>query len=216
MALEAVFTFLDIRQSLSHENTGDMYGVSGGGANTVEVRSELGANGSIGKVAFYRAELALGVILPPVELNLLALYRLEFTLMRLIPIDISDNTRVLEIYNGIVDEESRGGGRVEDIEVIILDPRAVEIGRGMCPCVERDRVFRVSPLANPYKMSVNSNLPKGDVSCYFILTILIEEDEGVLLRITAVILAPSVSWVVWVVKLVGKLRNIGDRARHGR
>jgi len=101
--------------------------------------SELGVDRSISKVPFYHTELALGAVLPSVKLNLLALYCLKFALMRLIPVNISDNTGILEINDGVVDEESGGGGRVENIEVVIFDPRAIEIGGRVCTCVEGNR-----------------------------------------------------------------------------
>jgi len=183
--------------------------------NAVEMGNESGANGSIGEVALHHAKLALSTFFPSVKLNSLTFYRLKFALVCLIPINISDNTRVFEVYDGIVDEESGGGGRMEDIEVVILDPRAIEIGGRVCVCVKGNGVFGVSPLANSYNMSVDSDLSEGDVSCYFVLPILIKEDKGVLLRITAVVLAPSSSWVVRVVKLFSELGNIGDGARSG-
>ena len=79
--------------------------------------------------------------------------------------------------------------------------------------MEGNRVLGVSMLASPDKMSVNPNLPKGDVLCHFVLPILIEEDEGVLLCVTAVVLAPSTSRVVGVVELLSELGNIGNRTR---
>jgi len=104
---------------------------------------------------------------------------------------------------------------VKNVEVIIFDPRAVEIGRGMCACMKGNGVFRVSPFANSYNVSVNVSLSESDISCYFILPILIEEDKRVLLRITAVILTPSSSWMVRVVELFSELGYIGDGARSG-
>jgi len=181
----------------------------------VEVGNKSGADGGIGKVAFHHAKLALGIIFLPIKLNLLAFYRLEFALICSIPIDISDNTRVLEIYDGVVDEESRGRRGVENIEVVVFDPRMIEIGGRVCLHVKRDGVLWVPLLANPYNVSVNSHLPTSDILCYLILTILVEEDEGVLPRITIVILTPSIPWMVWIVKLAGELRNIGDGARCG-
>jgi len=213
MAFETVFAFFDIRQSLSCENTGNVNGISRRGTNTIEVRSELSANSSMSEMSLHHTELALSTTLAPIKFNSLVLYRLKFTLMHLIPIDISDNTRVFEVYDGIVNEELGGRGGMENVEVIILDPRVVEIWSGMCLHMKGDGVFGVSLLANPYNVSVNPNLPKGDVLCYLILTILIEEDKRVLLHITAVVLTPPSSWVIWVVKLFNELRDIGDGTR---
>jgi len=191
-------------------------GVSGRGANAIEVGSESDANGSISEMALYHTQLALSVIFSFVKFNLLALYRLKFTLMCLIPVDISDNTGVFEVYDGIVNKESGGRRGVEDVEVIVFDPRTIEIGSRVCMCMEGNGILRVAVLASPYKMSVNPNLSEGDVTCHLILTILIEEDKRVLPHITAVILAPSSSWMVRVIKLLSELRDIGNGARCGR
>ena len=183
--------------------------------NAIEMRGESSADGSVGEVSLHHTEFALGIAFSSVKFNLLVLYHLEFTLMCLIPIDISNNTRVLEVYDGIANEKSRGGRRVKNVEVVIFDPRAIEIWSGMCLHMKGNGILGVSWLADPYDVSVNSNLPEGNISWYFILTILIEKDKRVLPYITAVILTPSNSWVIWVVKLLSELGNVGDGIRHG-
>jgi len=105
---------------------------------------------------------------------------------------------------------------MKDIEVIILDPRATEIGGRMCLCVKGDGVFRISPFANSYNVSVNPSLSEGDILCYFVLPVLIEEDQRVLPHITTVVLTPSSSWVIWVIELLSELENVGDGTRCGR
>ena len=178
--------------------------------------SEPGADHSISKVLFHHTELALGAVLPSVKLNSLALYCLEFALMCLIPVNVSDNTGILEINDGVVDEESGSGGRVKNVEVVIFDPRMVEIGGGVCTCVEGNRKLGVPPFASSYKMSVDPYLSKGDIACHLVLPVLIEKDKQVLSRITAIILAPSDSWMVRVIELLGELGNVGNRTRRGR
>jgi len=210
MALETIFTFLDIWWPLSGKNAWDVDGISRRGAETIKMRNESGANSSVSKVSFHHTEFALGAVFPLIKLNSLALYRLEFTLMCLISINVSNNTRILEIDNGIVDEESGSGGRVENVKVVIFDPGAIEIGSRVCTCMEGNGKLRVATLVSPYKVSIDPSLPEGDVVCHLVLPILIEEDKRVLPRITAVILAPSNSWMVRVIKLLGKLRNVGD------
>ena len=215
MAFKAVFSFFDIRWPLSGEDARDVNSISGRRVNVIEMGGKSGANSSVSKVALHHTKFALSIVLPSIKLNLLALYRLELALMCSISINVSNNARVFEVYNGVVDEELGGGRGVKNIEIVIFDPRVVEIGRGMCMCMERDGVLGVSPFADSYNMSINPNLSEGDVSCNFILSILIEEDQGVLPHITAVVLAPSDSWVIGVIKLLSELGNIGDRARSG-
>ena len=181
----------------------------------IKVRNKSGVNSSVSKVSFHHTEFALGTVFPPIELNSLALYHLEFTLMCSISINISNNTGILKIDNGIVDEKLGSGGRVENVEVVIFDPGAIEIGSRVSTCMEGNGKLRVAMLASPYKVSIDPSLPEGDVACHLVLPVLIEEDERVLSRITAVILTPSNSWVVRVIKLLGKLRNIGDGTGRG-
>ena len=210
MALETVFSFLDIGWSLSGKDAGNMYSISGGRANTIKMRDKPSSNCSISEVAFHHAKLALSVVLPFVKLNTLAFYRLELTLMCSVSIDISDNARDFEIYDGVVDKESGSGGRVEDVEVVIFDPRTIEIGRRVCTCMKGNGVLGVTLLANSYDVSINSNLSESDISRYFILSILVEENKWVLSHITTIVLAPSRTWMVWIVQLYGKLGNVGD------
>ena len=190
--------------------------MSGRGTDAVKVGNKSGADSSVSEVSFHHAEFALGTVFPLVELNSLALYRLKFALMRSIPINVSDNTGILEINNGVVDKESGSGVWVENVEVVIFDPRVIEIGGGVCMCMKGDRKLGVTPFASSYKMSVDPNLPESNISCHLILPVLVEEDKWVLPRITAVILAPSSSWMIWVLKLQSKLRDVGDGTRCGR
>jgi len=142
----------------------------------IEVGNESGANGSVSKVVLHHTKLALSVFFPLIELYSLAFYCLKFALICAIPVYVSDNTRVFEVYDGVVDEKLGGRRGMENIEVVILDPNAIEIWGGVCTCVKGNGVFRVPPFANPYDMSINPNLSEGDVSCYLILPILVEED----------------------------------------
>ena len=215
MALKTIFTLLNVRWPLSSEDTWNVDSINGRGANAVKVGNEPCASSSMSKMSLHHTEFVLGIALPPIKLNLLALYCIEFALVCLISINISDNTRILEIDDSVVDEETRGGGGMENIEVVIFDPGAVEVGSGMCACMKGDRILRVTPFAEPYNVSIDTNLPKGDILCHLILSVLIEEDKQVLLCITAVILAPSSSWMIWVIKLLSELRDVGDGARCG-
>ena len=104
---------------------------------------------------------------------------------------------------------------MENAKPIILDSRTIEIGRWKCLCMKGDGVLRVALFAGPYKVSINPNLSEGDVACHLILPILIEEDKWVLSYITTVILTPSNSWMVWVIKLLSELRDIGNGTRCG-
>ena len=213
MALKTIFAFLNVRWSLGSEYTRDMDGVSGGGTDTVKMRNESGVHSSASKVSFHHTEFCLSVVFPLVKFNLLTFYRLEFALMHLIPIDVSNNTRILEIDDSVVDEKSGSGVGVENVKVVILDPRAVEIGSGVCTCMEGNGKLRVASFASPYEVGIDPNLSESDITCHLVLPVLIEKDKWVLPRITVVVLAPPTSWMVWVIKLLGKLRNVGNGTR---
>ena len=64
-------------------------------------------------------------------------------------------------------------------------------------------------------MSVDPYLSKGDIVCHLVLPILVGKDKRVLSRITTIILAPSDSWMVRVIELLGELGNVGNRTRRG-
>ena len=193
----------------------DVNGISGRRTGAVKMGNKSGAHGGISKVSFHHTELCLSVVFSLVKFDLLAFYRLELVLVCPIPIDISNNTRILEIDDGVVDKESGGRARVKNIEVIIFDPRTIEIGSGMCTCMKGDGNFGITVLAGPYKVSINADLSEGDISCHFVLPVLVEKNKWVLPRITAVVLAPPSSWMVRVIQLFGELGNIGNRAGSG-
>jgi len=103
VALKTILAFLNIGWPLSREDVGNVYSISGRGTNAIKVGDEPSLNGGIGKVVFHHAEFALSILLSPIELNSLVLYHLKFVLVCSISVYVSNNTRVLEIYNGIVD-----------------------------------------------------------------------------------------------------------------
>jgi len=73
------------------------------------MRDESGANCGVSEMAFHHVEFALGGIFPLVKFDTLVFYHLELAVMRSISVDISNNSRILEINDGVVDEESGGG-----------------------------------------------------------------------------------------------------------
>ena len=121
---------------MGSEYARDVDGVSRRGVYTIEVGNELGADGSISEMTLHHTQFALSAIFPFVKFDSLAFHHLEFTLMCPVPVDISDNTGVFEVYDGVVDKESGGRGGMEDVEVIVFDPRTIEIGSRVCVCME--------------------------------------------------------------------------------
>ena len=103
---------------------------------------------------------------------------------------------------------------MENAKPIILDSRTIEIGRWKCLCMKGDGVLRVTLLPNAYKVGIHTNLPECDVASYFILVVLINKNEGVMVGISCIVLTPPFTRVIWVLKLTGKLRYVGNRARH--
>jgi len=49
---------------------------------------------------------------------------------------------------------------MKDVEVIVFDPRTIEVWSGMCSCVKGNGILRVPLLVDPYNVSIDSNLSK--------------------------------------------------------
>ena len=123
---------------------------------------------------------------------------------------IGDDPRVFEVDQGIVDKEAASRGRVEDVEVRILDPNAVEVGGGKCSGVKRGRVFAVALASYSYKVSVLSNTPIRDIPSRLRLSFLIEENDGVEVGLSSVISYPPFSRMVGILEITSEGRGKPD------
>ena len=104
---------------------------------------------------------------------------------------------------------------MEDVEVSVFDPNAVEVGRGKCSSVKGSRIF-VAPFAlYPYKVSIFPNAPVRDVSGRLRLPFLIEENDGVEVGLSSIVPHPSLTRVFWVLEITSEGGSKTDRFRRG-
>ena len=89
--------------------------------------------------------------------------------------------------------------RVENVEVSVLDPAAIEVGRGICLGMEWGGVFGFALALSADRMSLFVNSPEANIFCYFRLVLLIEEDKGVMTRVASVEESPSNTWMGGVI-----------------
>ena len=104
---------------------------------------------------------------------------------------------------------------MEDVEVSILDPKAVEIRGGECSSVKRDGILVITFASYSYKVSVFSNTPIRNVPSSLRLSFLIEEDNGVEMGLSPVISYPPFSRVLWILKIASEGGGKPDRFRRG-
>jgi len=104
---------------------------------------------------------------------------------------------------------------VEDVEVSIFDPSTVEIGRGEGPSVEGGRVLVGTLATNTDQMSVFVDTPVTDVLSSLCLSFLVEEDDGVEVRLSSIILHPPFTRVVGILKVASKWGGKVNRLRGG-
>ena len=128
---------------------------------------------------------------------------------------ISDDPRVFKVDQSVIDKKATSRRRVEDIEVSVFDPNAVEVGRGKCSGMEGGRVLAIALASYSYKVSIFSNAPIRDVSSRLCLSFLIEEDNGVEVRLSPIVSYPSLSRVFGILKIASEGRGKSDRLRGG-
>jgi len=102
---------------------------------------------------------------------------------------------------------------MEDVEVSVFDPSAIEIGREEGPSMKGGRVFMSTLMANANQMSIFINAPVTDILGGFCLPFLIEEDDRVKVRLSPVILHPPFTRVVGILKVASKWGGKADRLR---
>jgi hypothetical protein len=112
--------------------------------------------------------------------------------------DVSNDTRVFEIGEGIVDEGVSSVGGVEDVVVRVFWTRTIKIGGGKGACMEREGVNNASLIASPHESGLISNRLIGDVLGGLGLAKLVDEDEWVVPKVSRIKLFPSFTRMVSV------------------
>jgi len=104
---------------------------------------------------------------------------------------------------------------VEDVEIGVLDPSLVKIGRGEGLSIKGGGVFPITLVMNTNKMSIFIDTPVTDVSGGFCLSFLVKEDDGIEVRLSTIIPYPSFTRVVGVLKVASKWGSEANRFRRG-
>ena len=156
------------------------------------------------KVTLHGEELGLGVVLSIVQFDSSLLYVSQLILVCPIPVHISDNPWILKIDKSIVNVKMASGRRVENIEVCVFDPSAIEVRGGEGPSVKRGGILAIPFTSYPYKMSIFPNASVGNVLSHFCLSFLIEEDDGIEVRLSAVVPYPPFTRVVGILEVTSK------------
>jgi len=104
---------------------------------------------------------------------------------------------------------------VEDVKVSVLNSSSVEVGRGEGSGMKGGGVFLIALATNTDKISVFIDTSVTDVSGGFRLSLLVKEDDGIEVRLSAVIPYPSFTGVVGVLKVASKWRGKANRLRGG-
>ena len=87
---------------------GGEYSWQGRGTSFDKMREEPSADGGMSKVALHCEELALSPILSVVQFDPSVLDVVKLVLVRSIPMHVSNDPRVLEIDEGVVNKEVTG------------------------------------------------------------------------------------------------------------
>jgi len=104
---------------------------------------------------------------------------------------------------------------VEDVEVSVLDPNSIEIGRGEGLSMEGGGVFLIALATNANKVSIFVDTPVTNILSSFSLSFLVEEDNRIKVGLSTIILYPPFTRVVGVLKVASKWGGEANRLRGG-
>ena len=93
---------------------------------------------------------------------------------------------------------------MENVKVGILDPMAVEVGRGIGFGIEWGGVLSFFSAPHTNQMSLFVNSPEANVLCNFRLVLLVKEDKGVVAHVASIEESPPYSRVSRVFQLSSK------------
>ena len=128
---------------------------------------------------------------------------------------VSDDPRVFEVDQGIVNKEAASRRRMEDVEVSIFDPKAVEVGRGERSSMERGGVLAVTFASYAYKVSIFINTPVANVFGSFGKSFFVKKDDGIEMWLSPIIPCPPLTRVVGILEVASQGGCKPDRFRRG-
>jgi hypothetical protein len=180
------------------DETGESVSRGSGRVVLIEIGYEASADGSMGEAALGVQKLTFKLLLVVLNGNLLPLAALSLVDIRAVPMDVSNDARVLEVSKSLVDEGANSVGGVEDVVVRIFRTGAVEIGGREGACVKREGIDDTAFLASAHESGLVSNRLIGDILGGLGLTELVDEDEWVVPKVSHVKLFPTLARVVSV------------------
>jgi hypothetical protein len=142
--------------------------------------------------------------------DLLPLAALSLVDVRAIPMDVSNDARVLEVGKGIVDEGAGSVGRMENVVVRIFRTRTVKVGGGERSCVKREGINDTAFIAGPHESGFIAYWLVGDILGHLGLAKLVNKDEQIVPKVSSVKLFPSFTRMVSV---SGEGEGVVARAR---
>ena len=114
--------------------------------------------------------------------------------------DVGYNSRISQVVECIIDNDSARAAGVENVEVGVFDTRVTEVRGGEGTSMERSCVDRLILASSPLVDDPVISQEVMDVLSRFWLRLLIDEDKGVMRWIGKVEFHPFSSWVVIVVE----------------
>ena len=93
---------------------------------------------------------------------------------------------------------------MENLEVSVFDPRAVEVWGGERLSIEGSEILTIPLTLYSHKVSVFSNAMVRDKLSHLSVSFLIEEDDRVKVGLCAVILYPSFTRVIGILKVASE------------
>jgi hypothetical protein len=209
-----VIVFVFILGSFAGNETGEGASRRGGRATLVEMGDETSTDGGMGKTTLSIQKLTLKLLFTVLDGSLLPLAALSLVDIRVVPMDVSDDARVLEVSKGVVDKGAGSVGGVEDVVVRVFRTRAIEVGRGEGSCVKREGINDTAFIASAHESGFVSYWLVGDVLGGLSLAELIDKNEWVVPKVSGVKLLPSFARMVSVSEEVeGVVARAGNRDR---
>jgi len=119
-------------------------------------------------------------------------------------VHIGDDPRIFEVNESVVNKKMTSRRGVEYVEVSVLDPNTIEVGRGEGLSVERGRIFATAFASHTYKVSILVDTLVANVLGSFSKSFLVEKDNGVEMGLGSIIMYPPFSGMVRVLEVTSK------------
>jgi len=104
---------------------------------------------------------------------------------------------------------------MKNVEISVFDPNTVEVRRREGSSMKGGRVLAGTLLSNTDKVSIFVNAPIANILGGLHLPFLVEENNGVEVGLSAVVLYPPFTRVVGILEVAGEWRGKADRFRRG-